>query len=136
MIVIASAAPFVTTENTVRHNNVPADAALKIPASVIAPVPVPAANVATYVTESFAVDDVACAELVRAVREAETAATRAVCPAAAAVLLATGAAWWLSWRSRAARAAQRRRVAGKAVKGRRGARAAAEFKVRNPLRRV
>jgi hypothetical protein len=42
-----SEAPLFTTENSVLHNIVPPELALKIPASVSAPVPVPAAKVVT-----------------------------------------------------------------------------------------
>ena len=84
--VIASEAPLFTTENTVRHNMVPADEALKIPASTRAPVPVPAGNVQTYCTESLVVDEVTCVDDVNEVRDEDTAAPRPVLPAAAAVL--------------------------------------------------
>lgn len=47
VMLIASSAPLLTTENTVRQSIVPAEAALKMPASVTAPVPVPAGNDAT-----------------------------------------------------------------------------------------
>ena len=47
VMLIASSAPLLTTENTVRQSIVPADDALKMPASVTAPVPVPAGNDAT-----------------------------------------------------------------------------------------
>lgn len=77
-MVIASDAPLFTTENTVRHNMVPDDEALKIPASVNAPVPVPAGNVQTYCTESLVVEDVVCVDDVNAVRELATAETSAV----------------------------------------------------------
>ena len=50
VIVIESLAPLLTTENTVRHSSVPPEELFKTPASVIAPVPVPAANDATYST--------------------------------------------------------------------------------------
>lgn len=85
-MVIASDAPLFTTENTVRHNMVPDDEALKIPASTRAPVPVPAGNVQTYCTESLLLDDVVCVEDVKPVREPDTAAISAVCPADAEVL--------------------------------------------------
>ena len=42
-----------TTEKTVLHNIVPPEEALNKPASVTAPVPVPAPNVATYVTTAL-----------------------------------------------------------------------------------
>ena len=45
-----SAAALLITENVVRHNIVPPEEALKIPASVTAPVPVPAGKVTTYAT--------------------------------------------------------------------------------------
>jgi hypothetical protein len=52
VIVIASDAPLVTVEKTVRHSIVPPELAEKIPASTTEPVPVPAGKVATYSTES------------------------------------------------------------------------------------
>lgn len=45
VIVTLSSAPLLTAENTVRQSIVPPELALKTPASVKAPVPVPAANV-------------------------------------------------------------------------------------------
>ena len=48
--VMESELPLFTVEKTVLHNNVPLLEAFNIPASVIAPVPWPAAKVATYVT--------------------------------------------------------------------------------------
>ncbi len=50
VIDILSDDPLLTTGNTVRHNMVPDELALKMPASVNAPVPSPAAKVATAVT--------------------------------------------------------------------------------------
>jgi hypothetical protein len=47
LIVIASAACLLTTEKTVRQSIVPLEDAFNIAASVNAPVPVPAGNVAT-----------------------------------------------------------------------------------------
>ena len=47
VIVIESDAPLLTTEKTVLQRSVPPEEALKIPASVIAPVPSPAAKDAT-----------------------------------------------------------------------------------------
>jgi hypothetical protein len=46
-MVIESAEPLLTTENTVLQSIVPPEEAVSIPASVTAPVPVPAAKVAT-----------------------------------------------------------------------------------------
>ena len=50
VIAMVSDAPLFTTANTVRHNIVPAELALNMPASVNAPVPSPAEKVATPVT--------------------------------------------------------------------------------------
>ena len=47
VIVIASDAPLFTTEKTVLQSNVPLEEAFNMPASVIAPVPVPAPKEAT-----------------------------------------------------------------------------------------
>ena len=46
LMVRASEAALLTTGNIVLHSKVPEEAALKMPASVIAPAPVPAGNVA------------------------------------------------------------------------------------------
>jgi hypothetical protein len=48
VIVIASLTPLFTTEKTVRANIVPEEDAVNKPASVNAPVPVPAAQVEAY----------------------------------------------------------------------------------------
>lgn len=53
VICIVSSAALFTTAKTVRHNMSPEDDALKIPASVTAPVPTPAPKVATYTTFSL-----------------------------------------------------------------------------------
>ena len=50
MIAIESLEALLTTGNVVRHSKVPVEEPFKIPASVIAPVPVPAGNVAVAVT--------------------------------------------------------------------------------------
>ena len=80
-MVMLSEAPLLITEKTVRQSISPADDALKIPASVSAPVPVPAPKVQIYSTAlSVTVVEV------RDVRDEPTAEPRVVSPEAAAVL--------------------------------------------------
>ena len=79
--VIESPAAFVTVPNTIRHNIVPLELALKTPASTIDAVAVPAGKVAAYTIVD--VDGVP-PDVVNATRPSSE--TNAVFPAAAAVL--------------------------------------------------